>query len=68
MSPRERLRKLVKDKICFQCLQPNHGTKRACQRNEFTCKNEFHKKFSKGSHVLVCQAHQEENMLNMVKF
>ena len=65
-SHRERLRKLIKDKICFQCLQPNHGTKSICQRNEFMCKNEFHKRLSKGYQDLVCQAHQDESCNKML--
>ena len=41
MTSQERLNKLKKDKICFQCLQPNH------QYNN--------DEFSKGFHGLVCQ-------------
>ena len=60
MAPGDRLKKLKKDKVCFQCLQTSHDIKKDCPNNEFSCKHDFHKKFNKGFHVLVCQDHQDD--------
>ena len=54
----ERLERMKKVKVCFQCLQ-SHPFRAECE-NDFVCKNEWHKKFNKGFHVLVCQEHEQE--------
>ena len=60
MKPKQRLKKLMKDRSCFQCLQPNHPFKKPCQEKQFGCPNEQHKTYNKTYHVVVCEEHQEE--------
>ena len=60
MKASERLKKLIKDKVCFQCLQGTHFYNDQCTDTEFGCKHDSHKKFRKTKHVLVCQDHEED--------
>ena len=60
MKQGQKLAMLKKDKICFQCLKPNHPWKKECPNKEYGCQNEDHKKFNKAFHVVVCEDHKDD--------
>ena len=61
MDGNARRKKLFAKKLCAQCLDPGTRfyTEHECSK-EFACPNEFHSKFKRSLHVLVCSAHKAE--------
>ena len=60
MSHQERIDKLKKDRACFQCLKRGHKFNEECKKKEFCCGDDFHKKYKRTFHVLLCENHREE--------
>ena len=66
MTPLERFNELRKKNLCSQCLYP--GAKQTdgkhkegkCQR-DYACQHQFHDKYKRKVHVLVCEDHKSIN-------
>ena len=41
-------------------MQVGHDYRKDCTEKEFICKDEFHKRFRRGFHILVSQVHHTE--------
>ena len=62
MTHKERGDHLCKKKICLQCLDATtkwNDSAHKCS-DTWVCPNEFHKKFERKNHVLVCSSHVNE--------
>ena len=69
MSPKERHLELRKKKLCFQCLRPGvkYDEKHICF-SKYVCPDSYHQKFPKGLHVLVCDAHKnDQSNINLLE-
>ena len=70
-SPKERRMELLKKKFCFACLTPGviHTDDHTCHQ-KYVCPHASHNTHKKGLHVLVCQAHMndEANVETLEKY
>ena len=61
MSPKERFAELVRKKFCIQCLRPGmiYDESHKCF-DSYICPDRSHGRHIKGCHVLVCDAHKND--------